>query len=688
MLTLRLFQLSTLLLCVAVANGSEQKNVVLILADDLGWADTTLYGHSNLYETPNIERLAKRGMVFSNAYASPICSPTRASIMTGQNPARHGMTAPAAHLEVERFEAVASETGPPQQKSTNVRTSTRLKPELPMLSQVLQNAGYATAHFGKWHLGREPHSPLERGFDVDLPHWWGPGPKTGYLAPWSYNNPNFKEGSPGEHIEDRMAKEAAEWIRKRDRNKPFYMNYWQFSVHAPFGAKPELVERYRKKLGQQVDELADPEIRNQLLNSHVPNIGMPQQSPTYAAMVHSLDDAVGTLLDTLDAEGIEDDTIIIFYSDNGGNIHCGLEETSEAGRKYITPITSNHPLRGGKGGIHEGGVRVPAVVVWPGVTKPGALSETRIHATDLYPTILQMLSVDQPKSHTIDGVDFSKALQGEELQRPPLFTLVPNHGSTPHWLPPAISVHMDDWKLIRIFYYGENQDHQYRLYNLKQDLSETTNLASQNQDKVKSLDKLIENYLIQANVVVPQPNPSFDPKQFKPELIGVQPGGLKMPPGFKKEASDKSANQKKPVNFNTSLMGWQIRNGDAATKDQSIVITGANREPFIANAKIRSPEDTAIMIRIKAPMNGIAKVQWRLSGQETFPSNQQFQTVKITGGDWNELKVNLLNEEPIIHIRIHLPASQQGVEIDWIEIVSEKLEAANKRHWDFGTAAR
>ena len=242
-----ILSLLPLLLMVATASAVEPpKNIVLILADDLGWADTTLYGQTSLYETPNIERLAARGMTFSSAYASPICSPTRASIITGQNPARLGMTAPAAHLEAERFEATASENGPPHQKSTNVRSATRLDPSLPTLGKVLKGAGYATAHFGKWHLGREPHSPLELGFDVDIPHWYGPGPKTSYLAPWNYAN--LKEGAPGEHIEDRMAEEAVAWLKKRDRTKPFFMNYWQFSVHAPFGAKPDLIDRYRKKI--------------------------------------------------------------------------------------------------------------------------------------------------------------------------------------------------------------------------------------------------------------------------------------------------------------------------------------------------------------------------------------------------------------------------------------------------------
>jgi len=510
-----------LIMALTTIAAEPPKNIVLILADDLGWADTTLYGKTSLYETPNIERLAARGMTFTNAYAaSPICSPTRASIMSGQNPARHGMIQPVGHGPEVRFVATANKNGQPHHKSTNVQSATRLDPSIPTLAWVLKDAGYATAHFGKWHLGLEPHSPLELGFDVDIPHWHGPGPKTSYLAPWKYSNPDFKEGKPGEHIEDRMAKEAVAWLKSRDRTKPFFMNYWQFSVHAPFGAKPDLIECYRNEIER----------------------GAAQQSPTYAAMVHSLDDAVGSLLDALDAEGIADETVIVFYSDNGGNIHCGLEETDASGENYIAAITSNHPLRGGKGGIHEGGIHVPAVVVWPSVTEPGSRSEVRVQSTDLYPTILHMLNVEQPKDHVIDGVDFAKALRGEHMDREPMFTHVPYYGKTPQWLPPSMSVHHGDWKLIRTFHYGENGNHAYRLYNLRDDIGENNNLAADLPEKVKSLDGLIEEYIAEAEVVVPLPNPNFDPAKFDPSTIGVQPGGLKMPPAKKK--SKATPNQK------------------------------------------------------------------------------------------------------------------------------------------------
>ena len=634
----------------ALCQAAERPNIILILADDLGWADTTLYGKTSLYETPNLERLAARGMTFSNAYAaSPICSPTRASILTGQNPARHGMTAPAAHLPDVRFDPVANPNGPPHQKCTNVRSATRLDPGLPMLQQLLKDAGYATAHFGKWHLGKKPHSPLELGFDVDIPHWHGPGPKTSYLAPWGYENPDFEEGKPGEHIEDRMAKEAVAWLKARDKEKPFFMNYWQFSVHAPFGAKPELIERYRKKIRQ----------------------GQAQQSPTYAAMVHSLDDAVGTLLDALDDEGIADETVIVFYSDNGGNIHCGLEETDPAGEKYITAITSNHPLRGGKGNIREGGIRVPAVVVWPGVAEAGSRSGVRIQSNDLYPTILHMLGVERPKDHVIDGVDFVRALKGEEMDRGPMFTLVPGHGNTPEWLPPSMAVHDGDWKMVRTFHYGKDGEHQYRLYNLRDDIGETINLAKDHPEKLQAMDQLIEDYIAEAEVVVPLPNPSFDPAKFDSAKIGVQLGGLKMPRSVKKAATPT-----KTVS-NQSMLGWIAKaGGDVSVEDGSLRISAAAGQNFLANAKVRADGPVEIRLRIRAESSGKGRLQWRIEGQDTFPKSGQSQDFKIPGGNWQELSVLLEFEGRLVHVRLFPPNQKQEVEIDWIEI-------GDGQRWDF-----
>ena len=678
-----IFFLIPALLLIDSASAENPKNMVLILADDLGWSDTSLFGKTTLYETPNIQRLASRGMTFSQAYASPICSPTRASIMTGQNPARHGMTAPAAHLAQEIFNAVVNESGPPHQKSTNVRSSTRLDPNLPMLSELLLEAGYETAHFGKWHLGREPHSPIERGFSIDLPHWWGPGPKTSYLAPWGYENRDFSEGFPGEHIEDRMANEALNWLSSRDKSKPFYLNYWQFSVHAPFGAKPELIAKYRKKLGSSVIPQTRSAVKNRLLSSHEPLTNLPQQSPTYAAMVHSLDDAVGKLLDKLDSEGLTQDTIIIFYSDNGGNIHCGLEEIAINGDTYITPITSNHPLRGGKGSIYEGGIRVPAVIAWPGVTQPGTTSNVRIQSADLYPTILKMLSVDRPTDHPIDGVDFTRALKGEAMEREPMFTLVPSHGATPHWLPPSISVHHGKWKLIRTFYHGKNQAHEYRLFNLETDIGEMQNLAATHPEIVDKLDLLITDYIRSTNVVVPLPNPKFDESVFNAQSIGVQPGGLKMPREFIRDQAPKKQLVGTSLIESEKMLGWTIRGGSASIAQEALQIKAESKQALLINSAINVDGANALRIRIKTSKPITTSLQWRVAGQERFPDTSQQVSLDLKGGQWEEISVDLPMNEKIIHFRFLLPKTNQAIKIDWIELLVNGNKNSRGKRWDF-----
>nr|MBC8374077.1 sulfatase-like hydrolase/transferase [Planctomycetota bacterium] len=286
----------------ATRNETKPMNVIFILADDLGWSDTTLYGTTKLYQTPNIDRLAKRGMTFTRAYSnSPLCSPTRASILTGQTPARHGSTSPLHHKKEVRMKASVKPAAPPSHKAIGNHSVSRLDTDFPTLGKLIKQAGYKTAHFGKWHLGPEPYSPLQHGFDVDIPHHPGPGPAGSFVAPWRFRK--FKANYPGEHIEDRMAEEAVSWMKSVRKGKPFFLNYWQFSVHAPFNAKKKLIEKYRKKI--------DPK--------------NPQRSPTYAAMVHSLDDAVGSLLDAVDKKGVADQTVIVFISDNGGNMYNRIE---------------------------------------------------------------------------------------------------------------------------------------------------------------------------------------------------------------------------------------------------------------------------------------------------------------------------------------------------------------------------
>lgn len=482
------------LLCAVHAPAAQRMNVIFILADDLGWNDSTLYGGTKFYKTPNLERLAKRGMTFSRAYsASPLCSPTRASILTGMSPARIGITAPDCHLPEERMHATVADKAPPHQKVLPCQSATRLDTSYVTLAEDLNEAGYATAHFGKWHLGPEPFSPLQQGFDVDLPHTSGPGPAGSFVAPWKFKD--FKERAPGEHIEDRMADEAVAWMEK-NKDRPFFLNYWQFSVHAPFNAKKGLVEKYRASA----------------------NAADPQHSPTYAAMVESMDDAVGKLLDAVDRLGIADRTAIVFLSDNGGNMYDKVDGTSP---------TSNAPLRGGKATVYEGGTRVPCVVSWPDVTSPGSRSEVLIQSTDFHPTILDLLGLKPRDGRVFDGISIAGALEGKPLQRAPLFCYFPHSPVVPDTLPPAASVTGEEWKLIRLFHQGENGAHAWRLYNLRDDIGETRDRSAERPDKVRELDALIEKFLADTKAVVPKPNPRFDPKAPVPAKAAARRGVAK-----------------------------------------------------------------------------------------------------------------------------------------------------------------
>jgi arylsulfatase A-like enzyme len=484
--------------------STVRPNIVLILADDLGWSDTSLMQPNDLSPTPNLRRLAARGITFTRAYAaSPLCSPTRASILTGQTPARNGSTSPVHHTAEMRLEPSVQPQAPPGDKARPVQSVTRLDTRFPTLGRLLRDAGYRTAHFGKWHLGPPPYSPLEHGFEIDLPHTSGPGPAGNFVAPWRFAD--FQPRSTDEHIEDRMAAEASAWM-ETVRDEPFYLQYWQFSVHAPFDAKEELIEHYRGR----IDRTA------------------ARHSPTYAAMVHSLDDAVGTLLDTIDRLAIADRTIIVFTSDNGGNCYSGIPEQAADGSAFVAPPTSNAPLRGGKATVFEGGIRVPQVVVWPGVSPPAGRTDAVTQSTDLYPTLLHAAGVSPPDDYPVDGVDILPAIEGRPFDRGPIFTFFPKAPAVPDWLPPSVAVHRGDWKLIRLFHQGDDGAHAWRLYDLAGDLGEQHDLAGSHPELVAELDAEIQRHLLDARAVVPLPNPRFDPARYEPETIGVQPGGLKV----------------------------------------------------------------------------------------------------------------------------------------------------------------
>jgi len=460
------------------SGGDGPPNIVFILADDLGWRDTSLYG-SAFCRTPNIDRLAARGMTFSRACAaSPLCSPTRASLLTGLYPARVGITTPGCHLPQEVFEAGIQKQASPGQKALPATSATRLKAEYVTLAEVLKEAGYATGHFGKWHLGPEPYDPLHQGFDVDVPRWHGPGPAGSYVAPWKFPPKLEFQGKPGEHLEDRMAGEAVAFIRKHKAG-PFFLNYWAFSVHAPFDAKPELVDQYEARV--KPDD--------------------PQKCPVYGAMVHSLDDAVGRLAKTLEEEGLAERTILVFFSDNGGNMYD---------RPGGVPPTSNHPLRSGKGNIYDGGVRVPMIVAWPGVVKPGSRSDALVSSVDFFPTLLEAAGLKPKAGSALDGVSIVPALRGEPFDRGAIFCHFPHYVPATENLP-AASVWEGDWKLLRFFCDGEGQKDRHELYNLRDDPGEAKDLSGAQPDRVAAMAKTLDRFLKETGARVPPPNPRYDP---------------------------------------------------------------------------------------------------------------------------------------------------------------------------------
>ncbi len=630
-----------------MALADKKPNVLFILADDLGWSDTTLFGTTKFYKTPNIERLAKRGMTFSRAYSSsPLCSPTRASVLTGLSPARTGITTPSCHLPRVVLTAEAKPTGPPNAKATLPVSVSRLDHRYYTLAEMFHDNGYATGHFGKWHLGHEPYSPPEHGFDVDVPHHPGPGPAGSYVAPWKFKDFDHDPDIPNQHIEDRMATEAVAFMEKH-KDEPFFLNYWMFSVHAPFDAKKSLIEKYRQSV----------------------NASDPQRSPTYAAMIESMDDAIGTLLDKLDRLGLADKTIVVFASDNGGNMYNEVDGTT---------ATSNAPLRGGKATMYEGGLRGPAIVVQPGVIKAESRSDQVIQSCDYYPTLLEMLSIKAQPDQKFDGVSIVPALQGKTLKRDAIFTYFPHAPNIPEWLPPSVSVHSGDWKLIRIFHGGENGNHRYKLFNLRDDISEQHNLATKMLARVRELDGRIEQFLQGTKAVRPLLNPNFDAAKYNAELEGkarLKTSGQRP----KQRTSKKSPRRAKAV------AGWQP--GGTCTlslASKSLVVTSDGGDPHLSYSLPETVANRSLVLTFTMSSNskGAGQVFWREQGvTPAFIRDRSKKFAVKHDEQAHEYSVSWSPENAVLAIRLD-PSTGAGT----IRISKMKLTTGDGRlihQWSF-----
>jgi arylsulfatase A-like enzyme len=433
----------------ALQSSPERKpNFVFILIDDMGFKDLGFMG-SRYYETPNIDKLAGEGVVFMNAYSNaPNCAPTRACLMSGQYTPRHGI-----------YTVGTSERG---QSKLRMLIPTPNKIDLDSkvvtIPQALKPAGYTSACIGKWHLGtKSPYRPVDRGFDIAFER-----------------NHSGHFSKEGEYLTNRLTDEAIKFI-ETGRNRPFFLYLSHHAVHTPIQAKKQLIEKYKKK---EPDDI--------------------HNNPTYAAMIESLDQNVGRLMAKLDELGLRDNSVVFFFSDNGGYANA----------------TSMAPLRGSKGMLYEGGVRVPMIVRWPGVTRAGSVCDVPVIGIDFYPTMLEMAGAPQPSGRILDGVSIVPLLKGKEtLNREAIFWHFPaylepyNDNQWPWRTTPAGAVRQGDWKLIEFF-----EDGKIELYNLKDDLGEKNDLAETMPDKAEELHRMLIEWRKSVDAPVPtEKNPDYDP---------------------------------------------------------------------------------------------------------------------------------------------------------------------------------
>lgn len=426
---------------------SASPNLILILADDLGYADLGCYGNS-FNETPNIDRLASEGMRFTQFYAGPVCSPTRCNLQSGQDQARFGIT---QHIPGHKR---------PFAKLSDPVVPLQLPLEVETFAEILGKAGYRTGYFGKWHLGGAGFGPSSQGWQV---------------AEEIKGNtqPPAEKGGPPQRTTEVLARKAVEFIQA-NKDHPFLLQISHAAVHIPLSTTPELKAKYGKK---------------------APMSGYPSNAD-YAGLAEELDQSVGRVVEAVEKAGIADNTLILFLSDNGGLEH------EQGGRV----VTSNYPLRGEKGTLYEGGIRIPAIAYWPGKVPADSRCDTPLITLDVFPTFVELAGATLPKSQPCDGISLVTLLH-DPAAKPSRDTL---HWHLPHYhhSTPASAVRQGEWKLIEFF-----EDNTLELYNLKNDPSEKTNLAMTEPSRAQSMLSGLQAWRIQVNARMPMPNPRHDPSR-------------------------------------------------------------------------------------------------------------------------------------------------------------------------------
>lgn len=519
---LRLIALIGIGMGVPILGQNAKPNIVFFLVDDLGWSDVGCYG-SSFYDTPHVDQLAREGMRFTDAYATcHVCSPSRASILTGKYPTRLQLT-----------DWLPGRREFPFQRLSNAEINQALPLEEITLAEVLKQQGYKTGHFGKWHLGEEPFGPVSQGFDVRVPTDWNKGwPKSGYHSPF---NMGGLQDSDGDYLTDRLTDEALNFIES-SREQPFFLYLSYFAVHDPIQGPKDLVEKYEAR---RSDLPPDPEAfilegnpdgkivfeRDQLnqfalqepykseyrvLPDQTVKIKQRQDNPQFAAMVESMDESLGRVMAKLEALGLSENTIIFFTSDNGGMAAANFGRPN----RVVSPrrldaaySTSNLPLRGAKGWLYEGGIRVPLIIKWPaGVSRTGRTCSEPVIGVDHFSTILDMVGIDRNATPQLDGVSLVPLLKGKAtIKRDALnwhFPHYSNHGMQS----PGGAIRSGRYKLLEYFENGSVQ-----LFDLHNDPGEQHEISKERPGVAERLLKQLREWRIETGARIMPANPNYDP---------------------------------------------------------------------------------------------------------------------------------------------------------------------------------
>jgi len=510
--TLVIFALSWTSIATLDASPTKHPNIILFFVDDMGWSDLGVYG-SVFYETPNIDEFAAQGVRFTDAYAaSHVCSPTRASLMTGKYPARLQLTDWLPGRPSRDADAIITA---PKAAALALDETT--------IAEAFKANGYRTAIIGKWHLGEGEYGPTNQGFDFQVPLGSRCCPKGGYHPPYEMEGLSIK-GREDEYLTDRLTEFALNFIGESSE-QPYFLYMSHFAVHDPIQGRSDLVAKYQQKLAAQPQQTGpayilegnpdDPEplTRAQLDTliqepthigrGYLPNrtvqVKQHQDNVEFAAMVESVDESLGQILQALEANDNAENTIVVFYSDNGGlangkgkrvksvpvtkdtTLIKSFEDKRAMYAAGLRGATSNLPLRGAKGWLYEGGIRVPLIVHWPGQGKKGLISNLPVNSPDFYPTLLEMAGLSPLPHQHVDGVSFADAVKGKSLNERSLFWHFPhysNHGQQS----PGGAIRSGHYKLIEYFENGTTQ-----LFNLQNDPGEQTDLVNQEPELVSAL---------------------------------------------------------------------------------------------------------------------------------------------------------------------------------------------------------